>query len=72
MVCDAVRGLRGGFWNSTNALFLSSAFPQSTAASNADSRTGFRLANPVPVPEPATFAMTVAGLASVAALIRRR
>ena len=69
---DTVRGLRGGFWNSTNAIFLSSAFPQSSAASTADNRTGFRLASPVPVPEPAMCAMTLAGLACVASLVRRR
>jgi formylglycine-generating enzyme len=68
---DTVRGLRGGFWNSTNAIFLSSAFPQSSAASSADNRAGFRLASPVPVPEPATYAMTVAGLACVGYLVLR-
>jgi formylglycine-generating enzyme len=59
-----VRGTRGGHWSSDGSLGLSS--PQRTPSrppSDESNTLGFRLASPVPVPEPSTYAMALAGLA---------
>jgi formylglycine-generating enzyme required for sulfatase activity len=56
------RGLRGGYWN-FDASSLSSSFRLSNLPSFEDSYVGFRLAAPVAVPEPSTYAMALAGLA---------
>ena len=56
------REIRGGGWNS-GAAYLSSSirFPSSPSYEQSDG--GFRLASPVAVPEPSTYAMALAGLA---------
>ena len=57
------RGLRGGSWNYGLAFFLSSSFGGTNDPSGEDDRFGFRLASPVPVPEPSTWVMGLAGIA---------
>ena len=57
------RGLRGGGWNYPIAVFLSSSFGGTNDPSGEDDRFGFRLASPVPVPEPSTWVMGLAGIA---------
>ena len=56
------RTVRGGDWNSTTALAISSARRDSVAPST-EGGVGFRLAAPAAVPEPSTYAMALAGLA---------
>jgi formylglycine-generating enzyme required for sulfatase activity len=56
------RGLRGGNWNSP-AFDFSSSSRLALAPSNESNFNGFRLASPVAVPEPSTYAMALAGLA---------
>jgi sulfatase modifying factor 1 len=56
------RGLRGGDWGSSD-LFLSVSGRLSRGPSTESSGIGFRLAAPVAVPEPSTYAMALAGLA---------
>jgi formylglycine-generating enzyme required for sulfatase activity len=56
------RGLRGGDWTS-GASNLSSSFGGASAPSLEGTGIGFRLASPVAVPEPSTYAMALAGLA---------
>ena len=56
------RGLRGGYWDD-GAFFLSSSKRYTGAPSNGDDSIGFRLASPVPVPEPSTWVMGLAGIA---------
>jgi formylglycine-generating enzyme required for sulfatase activity len=56
------RGVRGGNWNN-NAFSLSSSNRFSFAPSDEGSLVGFRLASPVPVPEPSTWVMGLAGIA---------
>ncbi len=58
-----LRGLRGGDWNNTVASDLSSSSRTTDAPSLGNSFIGFRLASPVPVPEPSTWAMGLAGIA---------
>jgi sulfatase modifying factor 1 len=58
---NASRGLRGGNWNGI-ALGLSSTNRYAFNPSM-DFNDGFRLASPVAVPEPSTYAMALAGLA---------
>jgi formylglycine-generating enzyme required for sulfatase activity len=66
------RGLRGGSWNGI-ASDLSSSARGAYGPSDEDSGTGFRLASPVPVPEPSTWVMGLAGIACVAwRSVRRR
>jgi formylglycine-generating enzyme len=60
-VADSLRGLRGGYGNSF-ALSLSSSSGFSELPSNEDVSVGFRLASPVPVPEPSTWVMAGVGL----------
>ena len=56
------RGLRGGDWGS-DAFDLSSSFRLTGDPSFGDIVIGFRLASPVPVPEPSTWLMGLAGIA---------
>jgi formylglycine-generating enzyme required for sulfatase activity len=66
------RGLRGGFWGN-NAATLSSSSRFAREPSFEGSDIGFRLASPVAVPEPSTYAMALAGLACGGySLFRRR
>ena len=66
------RGLRGGGWY-ISAFNLSSADRYENDPSFEDISVGFRLASPVPVPEPSTCAMALAGLACGGySLFRRR
>jgi formylglycine-generating enzyme required for sulfatase activity len=57
------RGLRGGSWGSPGAFVLSSSFKFTIDPSLEVSDGGFRLASPVPVPEPSTWVMGLAGIA---------
>jgi formylglycine-generating enzyme required for sulfatase activity len=57
------RGLRGGSWDDMGSLLLSSSDRSAPDPSNEDRIIGFRLASPVPVPEPSTWVMAAAGLA---------
>lgn len=71
----AVRGLRGGFW--VNDIFFGTTYLASTGRStfnpsNDANYLGFRLASPVAVPEPATYAMALAGIACGGFLMWRR
>ena len=68
------RGLRGGSWLSSSALILSSTYGTLSGPSNATFGLGFRLASPVPVPEPSTWVTGAVGLACAAwgAFRRRR
>ena len=63
LVAGSRRGLRGGFWGSFSESSLVSSFNQDTPASDESDVYGFRLASPVAVPEPSTYAMALAGLA---------
>lgn len=56
------RGLRGGGWGS-DALGVSSSNGVTYDPSSEFNSFGFRLASPVPVPEPSTYVMALAGLA---------
>jgi sulfatase modifying factor 1 len=60
------RGLRGGNWSSISASDLSSSDRSTVAPSFGNDTAGFRLASPVPVPEPSTWVMGAVGLACVA------
>ena len=58
------RGLRGGRWSSDfSPFYLSSSNSLSGDPSDENRYFGFRLASPVAVPEPSTYAMALAGLA---------
>jgi len=59
---DSVRGLRGGYWNSS-ALYSGSSDRDEFRTSLEDVSVGFRLASPVVVPEPSTWVMAAGGLA---------
>jgi formylglycine-generating enzyme required for sulfatase activity len=65
------RGLRGGDWNNS-AVVLPSSNRGEDDPSLEDSIFGFRLASPVAVPEPSTYAMALAGLACGGYSIFRR
>lgn len=67
-----VRGLRGGRFSDTSALSLSRTLRSETNPSNFSFGIGFRLAAPVPVPEPTTWALGASGLAGVAWLAQRQ
>jgi formylglycine-generating enzyme required for sulfatase activity len=56
------RGIRGGGWSSQEA-DLERRFPSTINAVAELDNVGFRLASPVAVPEPSTYAMALAGLA---------
>ena len=60
---DLLRGLRGGDWNDTVASDLGSSSRTTDAPSLGNSFIGFRLASPVPVPEPSVWVMGLAGIA---------
>jgi formylglycine-generating enzyme required for sulfatase activity len=65
------RGLRGGSWNSLAFDLSSSSRPTNDPSDESD--FGFRLASPVAVPEPSTYAMALAGLACGGySMLRRR
>ena len=67
------RGLRGGSWDSFAPFFLASTDSRSGGPSSESDGFGFRLASPVAVPEPSTYAMALAGLACGGySLFRRR
>jgi formylglycine-generating enzyme len=67
------RGLRGGDWNFYDPFYLSSSLSISYDPSDENGSIGFRLASPVPVPEPSTWVMGLAGIACVAwRSVRRR
>jgi formylglycine-generating enzyme required for sulfatase activity len=72
LVAGERRGLRGGFWGSFSELSLRSSFNQDTPASDESDVYGFRLASPVAVPEPSTYAMALAGLACGGYSVLRR
>jgi formylglycine-generating enzyme required for sulfatase activity len=57
------RGLRGGSWSGGGAFTLSSSARYPYDPSYEDITFGFRLASPVAVPEPSTYAMALAGMA---------
>jgi formylglycine-generating enzyme required for sulfatase activity len=63
LVAGSIRGVRGGYWGSFNEVSLQSTFNQEIATSDESDVYGFRLASPVAVPEPSTYAMALAGLA---------
>lgn len=66
------RGLRGGFWGSSE-WSLSSSTRSLDGPSSGGIGIGFRLASPVAVPEPSTWVMTGAGLACGGwQMVRRR
>ena len=56
------RGIRGGGWNSQEGE-LERRFPSTINVVAELDNVGFRLASPVAVPEPSTYAMALAGLA---------
>ena len=57
------RGLRGGGWDYYGGLFVPSSQRVTRDPSYQDYNIGFRLAGPVPVPEPSTWGMALAGIA---------
>jgi sulfatase modifying factor 1 len=66
------RGLRGGGWGS-DAVPLSSSRRSTPSPSEENDIRGFRLASPVPVPEPSTWVMGLAGIACGGwQMVRRR
>ena len=67
------RGVRGGVWSFSDPFYLSSSSSISEDPSFGSSGIGFRLASPVAVPEPSTYAMALAGLACGSySMFRRR
>jgi formylglycine-generating enzyme len=65
------RGLRAGGWS--NVAFNLSSSSRTLAPSSENFNVGFRLASPVPVPEPSTWVMGAGGLAYAAwRSLRRR
>jgi len=58
-----LRGLRGGDWNINVASDLSSSSRTTDVPSLGNSFIGFRLASPVPVPEPSVWVTGLAGIA---------
>jgi formylglycine-generating enzyme required for sulfatase activity len=60
---SGLRGIRGGSWSTQNAFNMSMQVRIFGGSSEQTSDTGFRLASPVAVPEPSTWAMGLAGLA---------
>jgi formylglycine-generating enzyme len=59
----SIRGLRGGDWNRSDPVFLSSSYSTVSGPLGEGSNTAFRLVSPVAVPEPSTYAMALAGFA---------
>lgn len=69
---DSFRGVRGGAWDNLDAVNVSASWGVSNVPSDTFSHgVGFRLAAPVPIPEPSTAAMALAGLACGGYLLRR-
>ena len=67
------RGLRGANWSDSAAFLLGATFRAPTDPATETYSIGFRLASPVAVPEPSTYAMALAGLACGGySLFRRR
>jgi len=67
------RGLRGGCWNDGDACGLSSSDRYPGDPSIEFNYNGFRLASPVAVPEPSTYAMALTGIACGGwQMVRRR
>ena len=66
------RGLRGGSWDISPAFYVSSSSRLTNVPSGEFASTGFRLASPVAVPEPSTYAMALAGLACGGFVVFRR
>ena len=70
---DSSRGQRGGYWGDSREFDLSSSGRNTRDPSIEGDDGGFRLASPVAVPEPSTYAMALAGLACAGySLFRRR
>jgi formylglycine-generating enzyme required for sulfatase activity len=69
-VAGISRGIRGGWFD--NASNLSSSDRGNAAAGDEYDNLGFRLAAPVAVPEPSTYATALAGLACGGYLVIRR
>jgi formylglycine-generating enzyme required for sulfatase activity len=69
----SLRGLRGGAWD-TDAAPLQASHPgfAATGAHAEQPFSGFRLASPVPVPEPSAYAMALAGVACGGYTLSRR
>jgi formylglycine-generating enzyme required for sulfatase activity len=73
LVSGTARGLRGGTYSNGVSSGLSASSSSSGAPWVEEASLGFRLAAPVAVPEPATCAMALAGLACGGySLFRRR
>jgi len=71
----SVRGARGGYWGTDTGFYFSSENTFYLTPSVRGIDIGFRLASPavVPIPEPSTYAMALAGLACGAwQMVRRR
>ncbi len=58
---NSARGRRGGDWASSNSLAMSVNRSTNSPSGEAD-LIGFRLASPIPVPEPSTRVMGLAGI----------
>ena len=65
------RGFRGGGWP-YNSYYVSSSDRYNFGPSGEGDNFGFRLASPVAVPEPSTYAMALAGLACGGYVVFRR
>ena len=66
------RGRRGGHWAETDPFDLSSSDPLLYDPSRERNRLGFRLASPVAVPEPSTYALLLMTGAGALWMARRR
>jgi len=67
-----VRGLRGGWYGIDDPFWLSSSGRLEFTATSGVNNTGFRLASPAVVPEPAAWVTALAGLASALVAARHR
>jgi formylglycine-generating enzyme len=66
------RGRRGGRWYYSSASDLSSSTHNTVGTDISVHDGGFRLASPVPVPEPSTVALAAIGIAGAGLAFRRR
>lgn len=72
-VASSFRELRGGNWLNPSASFLSSTSRNPSEPPELEAGwVGFRLASPVPVPEPSTWVLGAAGIACVGLKASRR